>query len=124
MSHTPYRSYNGRKRSDRVHAKRAGSNPETKARAAKKRETRLIVCLLIAAMFSITRLFFPSVFSDIKGSVSECLGGNVDLKSAVRVLGEAVSGEKEVYDAVAEAFSYTFGTEHIELELNNVPESQ
>jgi len=109
-----YKSYKGRRKTGgrRRSAYTAGIRRGTPSKTPGKTEIKLIVCLLIAAVFSIARLVFPDAFAQVRGTLKEYVGGSVDLKSAVAVIGEAINGEKEIAEAFSEAYGYAFGINH------------
>ena len=108
-----YRAYRGPKRRGNKRRRLANSNIDkaSKERRTRRLETRLIICLFIAAVFSIARLILPGTFASVRENIKRYIGANVDLKSAAAVIGEALNGEKSVSEAFSEAYGYAFGIE-------------
>lgn len=78
--------------------------PKTKVRAVK-----LAVCLTILLVAVIIKLIMPGTIESMRDRMLSIISGNVDYKSALATLGEAISGDKKLTDAIPEAYEYTFG---------------
>jgi hypothetical protein len=111
-----YRNYKGAKRRGTKKRRKAYAYMDTAARErhTRRMESRLVVCLFIAALFSIARLVLPGTFANVREEFKRYIGGSVDLKSAAAVIGEALNGEKSVSEAFSEAYGYAFGIERAE----------
>lgn len=77
----------------------SAADVKTKARAI-----RLVVCAGIFALAALFKLMFPGAYE----TVTDKFAGSVDVKAAFSVIGEGISGERELGAALSEAFTYAF----------------
>ena len=97
----------GRRRHSRVRRRtgsagrsvRAGADAKTQRRAGK-----LTVCAGIFLLAVVTRLLFPGFYAVVGDAITK----TVDYRTALAILGEGISGEREFIAAVGEAFTYAF----------------
>ncbi len=73
-----------------------------------RRAVRLWCCVAIIAIAVFVKLLFPDLVENVQVEALNVLGGNVDYKAALAVMGEAVAGEKGFGEAVTEACQYAF----------------
>ncbi len=74
-------------------------------------ETRLIVCMWVLIAAVIIKIAFPGILSSAEDALTRVMGGGMDLNGALQVLGEAVSGERRLSDALPEAWHQAFQAE-------------
>ncbi len=84
---------------------------------AVKPGAKLLVCLWVLFLAVLVKFVFPVTTANIQETVLAFLENSVDYSSAVRVLGEAVSGEKDFIEALSEAYDYAFklGSDEVEV---------
>ncbi len=82
-----------------------------------KSGTKLLVCLWVLFLAILIKFVFPSTAANIQETVLTFLENSVDYSSAVRVLGEAVSGEKDFLEAISQAYNYAFRLSSDEVEV-------
>ena len=80
-------------------AVRAGADMKTRRRARK-----LTVCAGIFLLAVVTRLMFPGFYTVVGDRITTV----VDYRTALAILGEGISGERQFITAVGEAFTYAF----------------
>ena len=90
----------------RGHARSKSRTPAKRTMDIKTqiRTIKLIACVVIFLAAVIIRTFFPAFFA----TVGEHVTTSVDYRTALAILGEGVSGEREFIAAVGEAFTYAF----------------
>lgn len=72
---------------------------------------KLTICAVIFIIAACVKLAFPGEAEKVRDGIAGAIAYNVDYKSAITALGEAFSGEKEVKEALGEAYEYAFGGE-------------
>ncbi len=75
---------------------------------AGKAEKALIAALWMLFLAVFVKLAFPGILDAAKDAVLRVAGGRVDFGAAAQVLGEAVSGERSLWDAFPEAWRQAF----------------
>ena len=69
---------------------------------------KLMICVSIVAVILLFKTVFPGAADSIGNKILYAISGDVDYKSALVSIGEAVSGERDVAEAFAEAYAYAF----------------
>ncbi|MBQ6540111.1 MAG: M23 family metallopeptidase [Oscillospiraceae bacterium] len=76
-----------------------------------KRAVKLAICLVLFGAAAFVKTVFPGAVDKTRDDALGLIGGNVDYRAAIAVLGETVSGEKDLKEGMAEAYRYAFRTE-------------
>ena len=88
---------------------------------------RLVACLWILFLAAMFKVMFPDSAGRASGAVLRLIGGDVDYAAAVQTLGQAFSGDKGFFQAMAEAWDYAFRIESEDTEVfvdSDIDESQ
>lgn len=70
---------------------------------------KVLICVFVVIVMLIIKLMLPDTMDTMKDSIKSWVSGDVDYRSAMTVMGEAMMGKKNVFEALPEAYSYAFG---------------
>ena len=90
------------------HTQKKTANSNLPTNREIRRVMRLLGCIVILIMAISVKTLFPDTVQGIRVKALNILGGNVDYKEALTVMGEAVAGEKAFGEAIGEAYDYAF----------------
>ncbi|MCL2402087.1 MAG: M23 family metallopeptidase [Oscillospiraceae bacterium] len=106
------------RRQSTVRRRRGQPGTSPPAGRAEGRKTRRIACKLTicAALFllsALLRILFPGFFATVGNRITTA----VDYRTALSILGEGISGERQFISAIGEAFTYAFRGVSDEIEV-------
>lgn len=101
-----YRGHDSYRRSAR-HSDSRSSEQEL-SETTKRHAIKLAICVVVFVVMFVIKLAMPSTIAKMSDRVLTIVSGDVNYKAAVSTLGEAISGEKKLSDALTEAYYYAF----------------
>lgn len=69
---------------------------------------KLMICVSIVAAIMLFKTMFPGAADSVGNRILYAISRDVDYKAVLVSIGEAVSGERDVSEAFAEAYAYAF----------------